>query len=118
MHWPKKHDVLTLIFCVETPGVITTGLWKDPKALGGHVAESRVATFVWKLIHKLSISPSQGIATPLYLATSSEVTQRDVRGKYWAYGRWRWTPGWMEDAQRRQAMWDRWEADAGVEANF
>lgn len=85
--------------------------------MGALAITSKFAAWVnATLIPTVGITPAQGAVMPIYLATSPEATRPGSRGRFWSYGRWKWTPGWMEDVRLRKALWMRWEEDAGVEA--
>lgn len=98
---------------------MASGLFKDPNGMAGHAAASKFHAFVQtRIIPKIGVFPAQGALMAVYLATAPEAARPDLRGKFWAHGRWMWTPAWMADTQLRGALWKRWEEDAGVEAAF
>ncbi|KAG0298135.1 hypothetical protein BGZ98_000304 [Dissophora globulifera] len=63
---------------VAHPGYVSTELIRHSKALGGVVLD-KVIQVMTKLI---AMSPRKGALTQLYLATSPEIEQQDIRGRY------------------------------------
>lgn len=66
----------------------------------------------------IGITPALGSVTPIKLATSSETTQPQYRGKYFDRYTAQWFTWWMANEQLREGFWKQWEADSGVEASF
>jgi len=97
------------------PGWVRTEIWNDPKGLAAYPTLHKVIVVVDRLV---GISVAAGAVVPIFLATSPEVADPAVRGKYWDRLGWRWVPAWMEDAKLRDDMWKRWEMDAGIQATF
>lgn len=104
----------TALYSVSLSGWVSTDIWHKPGSLSSHPVIYRLACVVDKII---GLTAAQGAVMPIYLATSPEAAQPAVRGGYWDLRR-RWTPGWMEDDDRRKQLWSRWEQDSGINASF
>ncbi|KAH7044325.1 hypothetical protein BKA57DRAFT_469292 [Linnemannia elongata] len=63
---------------VVHPGYVYTGLFRHTKAAWGAVFNSVITTMT-KII---ALKPEVGCLTQLYLATSPEIEEKDIRGRY------------------------------------
>ncbi|KAG9009598.1 hypothetical protein FRB94_011861 [Tulasnella sp. JGI-2019a] len=98
------------------PGWVSTPIWDDPSGFAG-LGDWIHEIGIW-MDSIIGITPSQGAAILVYLATSKEAALPAVRGKYWDWLHVKWSPAWMEDRMLRQALWKRWEEEADIDASF
>ncbi|KAG0304244.1 hypothetical protein BGZ98_005756 [Dissophora globulifera] len=60
------------------PGYVSTELIRHSKALGGVIYDK----FMQALTRTVGMTPTKGALTQLYLATSPEIEEQDIRGRY------------------------------------
>ncbi|KAG8897970.1 Retinol dehydrogenase 12 [Tulasnella sp. 403] len=97
------------------PGVVMSAIWDRPE---GMKAYEQTLTAFKRFCGWVAVPASQGAVTPVFLATSPKVVQSHLRGQYWDRLGVKWLPAWMSDRRLCDALWRKWEEDAGVEASF
>lgn len=96
-------------------GLVQTSIYARPTSFASNPNLLKGATVA---SNHMGISAQQGATTGVYLATSPNVVSQELRGKYWERCQWRWTPVWLEDPAIHKALWGRWMADIGLDAEF
>ncbi|KAF9089257.1 hypothetical protein BGX29_012136 [Mortierella sp. GBA35] len=87
---------------IAHPGYVATNLGRSTKDVAGAAAEKAFKLMTWVV----AMTPKVGALTQLYLATSPEVEEKDIRGRYFIPIANEIQPtAWSRDEELQEKLW-------------